>query len=77
MSSNSPQAGEGTMDVASDADGEGGDIAYNSRFLIDYLSHAPGERVIFEMTGSLNPGVFRIPDDDTYLSVIMPVRVQG
>ena len=77
VSSNSPQAGEGTIDVATDVEGEGGDIAYNSRFLVDYLSHITSERVVFEMTGSLNPGVFRIPDDDTYLSVIMPVRVQG
>ena len=77
VSSNSPQAGEGTIDIAADVDGEGGDIAYNSRILVDYLSHVSSDRVVFEMTGSLNPGVFRIPDDDTYLSVIMPVRVQG
>ncbi|MBI5614073.1 DNA polymerase III subunit beta [Candidatus Gottesmanbacteria bacterium] len=77
VSSNSPQAGEGTIDVAAEVDGEGGDIAYNSRFLVDYLSHISSDRVVFEMTGSLNPGVFRIPEDDSYLSVIMPVRVQG
>lgn len=77
VSSNSPQAGEGIVEVSPDVEGEGGDIAYNSRFLVDYLSHVASDRVIFEMTGSLNPGVFRIPDDESYLSVIMPVRVQG
>lgn len=77
VSANTPQVGENRVDVEAKVDGDGGEMAINSRFLLECLSNFPGEEVLFEMTGSLNPGVFRPPRDDSYLHIIMPVRVQG
>jgi len=77
ISANTPQVGESKIEVDVEMDGDGGDIAFNSRFLVDFLSNAEGDKLVFEMTGSLNPGVFKIKDDDSFLHIIMPVRVQG
>ncbi len=77
VSANTPQVGEDEIDVEAKVDGEGGDIAFNSRFLLEFLSNYKEEELLFEMTGSLNPGVFKPTKDDSYLHIIMPVRVQG
>lgn len=75
VSANTPQVGEDQIEVEAKVEGEGGEMAFNSRFLSDFLSNAQEEELLFEMTGSLNPGVFRSAKDETYLHIIMPVRV--
>lgn len=77
ISANTPQVGENKAEIDAESEGDEGDIAFNSRFLLEFLTNAPGEDLVFEMTGSLNPGVFKIPNDDSYLHIIMPVRVQA
>lgn len=77
VSANAPQTGGNTVDVDAKIDGDGGDIAFNSRFLIEYLSNTTEEDVLFEMTGALNPGVFKSPKDEGQLHIIMPVRISG
>ena len=77
VTANTPQVGEDEIEVEAKVDGEGGDMAFNSRFLLEFLTNFPEEEVMFEMTGSLNPGVFKPVKDDTFLHIIMPVRVQG
>ena len=75
VSANTPQVGENHVEVEAKVDGDGGDIAFNSRFLLEFLNGFTGEELLFEMTGSLNSGVFRPVKDDSYLHIIMPVRV--
>lgn len=77
VSANTPSVGQNTVHVDGKMSGDGGDIAFNSRFLLDYLSNTGGDEVLLEMTGSVNPGVFRSPGDDSRLHIIMPVRVQA
>lgn len=77
VSANSPQIGENKTTVKATIEGEGGEIAFNSRFLLDILSVFPDDEVILEMTGALAPGVFKAPNDPSYLHIIMPVRVQS
>jgi DNA polymerase-3 subunit beta len=74
VSANTPEIGQNKIIIESDTDGEGGDIAFNSRFVLDFLNHFSDEKVVFEMTGSLNPGVFKPAGEDDFLHIIMPVR---
>ena len=76
VSANTPQIGESKVDAEVELEGDGGDIAFNSRFLLDFLNNVSAEKLVFEMTGSLNPGAFKIKGDDSFLHIIMPVRVQ-
>lgn len=77
VSANSPQVGEGAVQIDAKVEGDGGEIAFNSRFLAELLAVFPGEELVFEMTGALNPGAFRAPKDPAFLHIIMPVRVQA
>jgi DNA polymerase III subunit beta len=77
ISSQSPQVGENTVTIESLLKGEENEIAFNARYLQDILSSAVDEEMVFEMTGPLNPGVFKIKDNQSFLHLIMPVRVQG
>jgi DNA polymerase III subunit beta len=76
-SANAPQVGQNTVSIEAEIDGDDADIAFNSRFLIDFLNNFNYERLVFEMTGSLNSGVFKPEKDASFLHIIMPVRVQS
>lgn len=75
ISANTPQVGENSVEIDAKTEGEDGDVAFNSRFLLELLANFPGEELVFEMTGALNPGAFRSPKDPSFLHIIMPVRV--
>lgn len=77
ISSNTPQIGENKTTIKTETKGDGGEIAFNTRFLQDLLSVFPEEQIIFESNGALSPGVFKTAKDQTYLHIIMPVRIQG
>jgi DNA polymerase-3 subunit beta len=77
LSAKSPSIGESKSEIEIELDGEDAEIAFNSRFLLEFLSLYNEESLIFEMTGALNPGVFKSPKDDTFLHIIMPVRINA
>lgn len=77
LSANASQVGENRCEIDIPIEGEENEIAFNSRFLLEFLNLVPTKEIVFEMTGPLNPGVFRIPGEDNYLHIIMPVKVQG
>ena len=76
ISSNSPQLGENKSLLEVKGEGEGGRIAFNSRYLMDFLNSVKSDLITFEMTTSLNPGIFKPADDKSFLHVIMPIRIQ-
>ncbi|MBI2613947.1 MAG: DNA polymerase III subunit beta [Candidatus Levybacteria bacterium] len=76
VSANAPSVGNNTIEVDAKTEGEENDIAFNARYLLDFLSNATSDEASFEMTGPLNPGVFREIDDSSFLHLIMPIRVQ-
>jgi DNA polymerase-3 subunit beta len=57
--------------------GEGFEIAFNYRFLEDFLRVVKGEEVNLAFSDSASPGVFTDPKDPEYLHLIMPVKLQG
>jgi len=76
VSSNNPQLGENKVTLEAKTEGEGGKIAFNSRYLLDFLNSVKSDLVSFEMTTSLNPGIFKPTNDKSYLHIIMPIRIQ-
>jgi DNA polymerase-3 subunit beta len=77
VSANSPSVGEDVVEMDAKVSGEENEIAFNAKYLLDVLAAVDEENLVFEMTGPLNPGVFKIKDDDSFLHLIMPIRVQG
>lgn len=76
VSSKTPSLGENTVEVEAKLTGEENEIAFNVRYLLDVLSNITAEQMVFEMLGPLNPGVFKIAGDDSFLHLIMPIRIQ-
>lgn len=77
VSANAPSVGNSVVEVDAKTIGEENEIAFNARYLLDFFSNIDGEDASFEMTGPLNPGVFKIAGDDSFLHLIMPIRVQA
>ena len=69
-------AGENEVRVNALGEGEENEIAFNARYLMEFLTNIDDDEVIFEMTGPLSPGVFRVAGDNSFLHLIMPIRVQ-
>ncbi|KKU10244.1 MAG: polymerase III subunit beta protein [Candidatus Woesebacteria bacterium GW2011_GWB1_45_5] len=71
----------GSQETNVDAKIEGGardfEIAFNYRFLEEFLNSIKGEEVKMEFSQVDKPGVFTDPTDSSYLHLIMPVKVQG
>lgn len=76
VSSQTASVGENTVSVEAVLTGEANEIAFNAKYLLDALSNVSVERMNFSMTGPLNPGVFKIANDESFLHLIMPIRVQ-
>ncbi|MCX6817033.1 MAG: DNA polymerase III subunit beta [Candidatus Beckwithbacteria bacterium] len=77
ISANTPQVGGNEVEVAGKKTGETGEIAFNSRYLIEMLNAIGAKELKLEISGPLNPGVFKPLGDNSFLHIIMPVRVQA
>ena len=76
MSANSPQIGENKSSLEAKLEGDEGEIAFNSRFLQGFLGAVTKPEISLEINGPLSPGAFRMVGDDSFLHIIMPVRLQ-
>ncbi len=75
FSASASSVGENEVEIEAKTTGEENEIAFNARYLLEFFSAIDGEEVSFEMTGPLNPGVFRVAGDSSYLHLIMPIRI--
>lgn len=75
----SPKTGRDEDNVAfqeAEILGENLKIAFNFKFLIDFLSSVPSKKIVIELLRSDSPAVFKGENLDNFLHIIMPVRVQ-
>ncbi len=77
ISSQAASLGENTVEVEAHLVGEENEIAFNARYIVDVLANMTSEEILLEMTGPLNPGVFKMKGDESFFHLIMPIRVQG
>jgi len=77
VSANAAEIGDNTAKVEATVDGAATAIAFNSRFLSEALGSLIAAEVTLELGGPLAPGVLRIVGDESYLHVVMPLRIPG
>ena len=75
VSATAAEVGDNTSRVGATVEGQPTAIAFNSRFVADALSSLSASEVILELGGPLAPGVMKIVGDDSYLHVVMPLRI--
>lgn len=76
VTAQSDQVGGSQSNLEAEVEGEEVKIAFNARYLLEYLGAVKGEKVTMETEGELKPAVFRIAGSE-FLHVIMPVRTQN
>ena len=50
-------------------------VGFDARYFLDLLNEIDEERVILELSGELDPGLLRPDDSQSYLGVVMPMRL--
>jgi DNA polymerase-3 subunit beta len=69
------EVGDDEAPLAATVVGEGVQIAFNARYVLDALAVIDSEEVALGFNGPLSPGVIRPVGRDDYLYIVMPVRV--
>ncbi len=75
INSTNPDIGESKEDMPVEYDGELIEIMFNPKFFIETLAFIDDEIVIMKFTDETKPCLLKGKDDDTFLSVIMPMRI--
>ncbi len=68
-------AGDGSIKLVAEKEGEDVLIAFNHKYLSDFLGSIQDERVVIKMNGGLAAGIFLGEKDETIMHLIMPVRI--
>ncbi len=76
LSSATEQVGEYSSEINATLEGSANSIAFNSKYLLDFLAKVKEPKIVLEMNGPNQPGVWRIPEYTDYLHVVMPIRTE-
>ncbi|MCH7812118.1 MAG: DNA polymerase III subunit beta [Chloroflexi bacterium] len=76
ISARAEEIGDNMGEIDAAIEGEATKIAFNSKYLQDFLQVLEGGRVALEMNGPSKQGVLRPVGDDSYVHVVMPMFVQ-
>ena len=76
LSANAPQVGQNSAQVEAKVEGAPLEIAFNYKFLADFLNIVKGKQITIELNQPLTPGLFRDSADPDFTHIIMPVRIQ-
>ena len=69
------QTGESEIEIDAESEGEDAEIAFNYRYVTEFLNSCGTERVILKINGSMAPGVWMGEGDESLTHLIMPVRL--
>lgn len=58
-------------------DGEDQQVAFNYKYVIDFLNHVDAEDLVIEILRSDAPVVFKAKGNEQFIHIIMPVRIQS
>jgi DNA polymerase-3 subunit beta len=69
------ETGSGEAKLDATVEGNGVEIAFNVKYLVDVLNVLPTQNVALETNQSTSPGVLRPVGQDDLLYVVMPMRI--
>jgi len=76
VSANANQIGQNKAVVDARVSGDPLEIAFNYKFIADYLAVSQGNEVVIELNEPLTPGFFHDQSNPHFTHIIMPVRIQ-
>jgi DNA polymerase-3 subunit beta len=75
LSSTNPDVGEAKDEIDIQYEGKAFEIGYNVKYLIDAIDVVDEDDIFIEMREAYGPGVIRPVVDDSYMCIIMPLRL--
>jgi DNA polymerase III subunit beta len=75
ITTTNPDLGESKEDMVIDYQGDTIEVAFNPRYIIETLSVIDTENVVVNLLDNEKPCLIEGENDDTFLSVIMPMRI--
>jgi DNA polymerase-3 subunit beta len=75
ITGNNPELGDVHEEIAVEYPGEAVKIGFNPKYVIEILGQMDSDKVVLEVQGELDPGLLHPLADDTYVGVVMPMRV--
>jgi len=75
LSASSPESGTATEELEVDYQGDGVEIGFNSRYLLDITHQIEGDSARFTLADAASPTILSETDDSSALYVLMPMRV--
>ncbi|MDH4120108.1 MAG: DNA polymerase III subunit beta [Deltaproteobacteria bacterium] len=77
LESEKSEVGEVSDELPVEYAGESVQVGFNASYLLDVLKVLDGAKnVQMELNGPLNPCLIHVPGDDSFLSVVMPLRIE-
>ena len=76
LESEKAEYGEVRDEIEIEYSGEELQIGFNAKYLLDVLSILNGTKIRLEFKNPMSPCVIKDPADDSFLSVIMPLRIE-
>ena len=76
LSANAPQIGQNKVNLETKTEGDSLEIAFNYKFLTDFLTVCKSSEILIELNESLTPVFFHDQSDPSFTHIIMPVRLQ-
>ncbi len=50
-------------------------MGYNVNYLISAIEVIDEEKIVFEISGGMKPGVIKPANNDSYMCIIMPLKI--
>ena len=76
LTANAPQIGQNLIKLDSKTEGEPLEVAFNYKFLTDFLNICKSNEILIELNENLSPVFFHDQSDPSFTHIIMPVRLQ-
>ncbi|MDD5606023.1 MAG: DNA polymerase III subunit beta [Patescibacteria group bacterium] len=74
VTSQSSQLGSFSSQLPAQVEGEGGEISFNAKYILDGLNSFTTPKCIFEFSGKGSPGVFKPSGVEGRLYIVMPLK---
>lgn len=69
------QYGEGEVKLKTKIEGEDGEIALNSQFILDVLGNIGGDEITFKIGEKITPVIITPKEKNDYTHIIMPLKI--
>jgi DNA polymerase-3 subunit beta len=71
----SEEAGEHISEIAAEIEGDMVEVAFNSKYLLDYLNNIKTETLTFVTRGNVAPCIFKSEMHPNFIHIIMPMQI--